>query len=272
MNILISVPELQSRLNDPVLKILHVHMAPVGSAPGASGPGPQEFIPGAVVFDIEAMSDETSPLPHTALPMEEFARRVRTLGIDSGNEIVVYDEKGIYSSPRARALFRAAGHERVRVLDGGLPEWKRMGNGTVRIPASVVRSGDFFPRPAEFRLLDRAEVARAIDQKNAVILDARSEERFKGVVDEPRAGLRRGHIPTACSMPFTKVLDGALLKSKSGLEMLFGDLVKPDLEVIVYCGSGVTACIVALGLEAAGYGKVSVYDGSWSEWGLQPPG
>ncbi|NDG85657.1 MAG: sulfurtransferase, partial [Proteobacteria bacterium] len=98
-------------------------------------------------------------------------------------------------------------------------------------------------------------------------LDARSEERFKGLVDEPRAGLRRGHIPTACSMPFSKVLNGTLLKSAEELKALFQGQGSPDQEVIVYCGSGVTACIVALGLEAAGYPKVSVYDGSWSEWG-----
>jgi len=278
--ILISGEELKARLGESRLKILHVQMSPVVSAIPSGSPSTEavpsfesspQFIPGAQVFDLESMSDESSPLPHMALPVEDFARKVRALGINSDDEIIVYDEQGVYSAPRARALFLNAGHERVRILNGGLPEWKRQGAPLFREPSSKPGEGDFIPRGSRFKFVDQASVLRSIESQGSLILDARSEARFKGLVEEPRAGLSRGHIPSACSMPFSEVLDGSSLKSSEELKRIFLGQLTANQEVIVYCGSGVTACIVALALEVAGYPEVSVYDGSWSEWGQSEP-
>jgi thiosulfate/3-mercaptopyruvate sulfurtransferase len=272
----ISAEELKSRLGEPKFRILYVQLSPVAAVP-SSGPfstgdgGAQaswpEVIPGSQVFDLEHMSDESSSLPHMALPKDDFARKMRALGIDSEDEIIVYDEQGVYSAPRARALFLNSGHERVRILEGGLPAWKQRGYPILQGPGPDWGTGNFSPRESRFKFVDQTTVLKSIGSPGTLILDARSEVRFKGLVEEPRVGLARGHIPSAISMPYTEVVEGALLKPFGELKRLFQQKGAYDHEVIVYCGSGVTACIVALALEVAGHPQVSVYDGSWSEWG-----
>ncbi|NDG85658.1 MAG: sulfurtransferase [Proteobacteria bacterium] len=177
--------------------------------------------------------------------------------------------------PRRRSALRfvrsflQAGHENVRILDGGLPEWIKHGNPVSTHPSALPQAGDFASSAPLFRFVDKQEVSHAIETGDALIIDARSEERFNGLVDEPRPGLARGHIPGACSIPFTKMLQGGNLKSPGELRSLVRGACNVKEKIIVYCGSGVTASIVALGLERAGYKNISVYDGSWSEWGAQ---
>jgi thiosulfate/3-mercaptopyruvate sulfurtransferase len=261
---LIEAPDLMKTMNAPNLKVLHVQMAPVGGQPS---PGVPEFIPGAILFDIEALSDESNPLPHTALSPTEFAARIRRLGIDSEDEIVVYDRQGVYSSARAWFLFMNAGHSKVRVLNGGLPAWIASGGPLAQVSASVSHPGTFTAHPSLRHFVNRAEVQNAIENNSALIFDARSTERFAGTVDEPRAGLRRGHIPTAYSTPFAAVLNGPCLKQPGELSHFFEAKCASNPPVIAYCGSGVTACIIALALEVSGRAPARVYDGSWSEWG-----
>lgn len=261
---LIEARDLMITMNAPNLKVLHVQMAPIGGQTSAEVP---EFIPGAILFDIEALSDESSPLPHTALTPSEFAARIRRLGIDSDDEIVVYDRHGVYSSARAWFLFLNAGHSKVRILNGGLPAWVGAGGPLAQAPASVSHSGNFTVRTPLRHFVNRAVVQRAIEDKSALIFDARSAERFTGKVDEPRAGLRRGHIPSAHSTPFASVLNGSLLKQPDELSHFFEAKCESNQPVIAYCGSGVTACIIALALEVSGRPPARVYDGSWSEWG-----
>ena len=263
-SILIKAEELHSRLGESRLKILHVHMAPIGSTKAESE---KLFIPGARLFDLEAMSDQAQDLPHMALDPEVFAQRIRALDIDAEDEIVVYDEKGIYSSPRARYLFLNAGHSKIRVLNGGLPAWIGSGYDTSPMATEPKKTGSFTASAPLRGFVERAEVLETIQKKSVVLIDARSKDRFEGLVDEPRAGLRRGHIPTAFSIPFSSVLDGNFMKSAESLSELFLDRVNPEQKIITYCGSGVTACIVALALEVAGLGPARIYDGSWSEWG-----
>ena len=263
---LIEVEELSHRLGEPGLKVLDVRMKAVS---GVAEAGERTaFIPGAQILDLEQFSDLANPLPHSALTADEFAKRVKALGINSGDEIVVYDETGIYSSPRARYLFLNAGHAKVRVLNGGLPAWVGAGKSISSIEARVAPGvlGDFAARPPLRTFVDRQEVANLIDKKSSVLVDARSSDRFEGRVAEPRAGLSRGHIPTACSLPFASVLDGNRMRSPEQLAKILPP-GGPEQEVIAYCGSGVTACIVELAYEVAGYRKIRVYDGSWSEWG-----
>jgi thiosulfate/3-mercaptopyruvate sulfurtransferase len=263
---LIEVEELSHRLGEPGLKVLDVRMKAVTG--GAQSGVQTAYIPGAQILDLEQFSDLANPLPHSALTADEFAKRVKTLGINTGDEVVVYDEMGIYSSPRARYLFLNAGHSKVRVLNGGLPAWVAAGKSVSSVEARVAPNvlGDFVARPPLRTFVDRQEVADVIHKKNSVLVDARSTDRFEGRVAEPRAGLNRGHIPTACSLPFSSVLDGNRMRSPEQLAKILPP-GGPEQEVIAYCGSGVTACIVELAYEVAGFKKVRVYDGSWSEWG-----
>ncbi|MFJ8920595.1 sulfurtransferase [Streptomyces sp. NPDC102415] len=241
-------------------------------------------IPGARRFDIDGvMSDATVPLPHTMPGARRFTEEMRALGVDGTDTVVVYDAAGVYSSARAWWMLRAMGFDRVAVLDGGLPAWTAAGlpvdEGNA--PGGAGRSGDFTARPREGMLVGSGAVAAALADPGSAVLDARSRERFAGTVAEPRPGLRRGHMPGALNLPFGEIQrDGRMLPAPE-LRAVFGALLgerereqvrKQEQEqeqerLVVSCGSGVTACVLALGAELAGYTEVSVYDGSWSDWG-----
>ncbi|MFB8025217.1 MULTISPECIES: sulfurtransferase [unclassified Streptomyces] len=227
-------------------------------------------IPGARRFDIDgALSDHAAPLPHTMVGAAEFEQRMRALGVDGTDTVVVYDTAGIYSSARAWWMLRAMGFDRVAVLDGGLPAWEAAGYPVEeREPGGAERTGDFTARPRPGALVGSDAVVRALADPGAAVLDARSRERFAGTAAEPRPGLRGGHMPGAVNLPFGTVQrDGRMLPAEQ-LRAVFEASAGGRDRLVVSCGSGVTACVLALGAELAGYREVSVYDGSWSEWGL----
>jgi thiosulfate/3-mercaptopyruvate sulfurtransferase len=267
--ILITVDELHQRLGSDHLKILHVQMDPVGASVASSESSPTNYIPGAIVFNIEQISDHQQDLPHMMPSEADFQKIIRSMGIDQNDEIVVYDEKGIYSSPRARYMFLSMGHTRVKVLDGGLPAWIQSGFSVVDHPRSNSGVGTFIAKNREHAWIDRKAVLQNIKTAQLPVLDARSEDRFHGRVDEPRPGLRRGHVPGSRSLAFTRVLNGVRMKSDQDLRDLFESYSIGD-SAVFYCGSGVTACISALGAEIAGIKHIQIYDGSWSEWGRDP--
>ena len=228
----------------------------------------QAHIPSAVFFDIDGISDKSTALPHMLATPETFAAAVGALGISAGDDIVVYDQAGLFSAARAWWNFRIMGATRVRVLDGGLPKWTAEGR--------PVEGGVTTPEPASFRPAFRPELLKAFDAvKHNIgtprfqLLDARSAARFRAEAPEPRAGLKGGHVPGAVSLPFGSVLntDGTMKNAKALAEVFDAAGVDRTTPLAASCGSGVTAPIVALALARLGRDDVAIYDGSWTEWG-----
>jgi len=225
-------------------------------------------IPGAVFFDIDEIADRATPLPHMLPTAAEFSRHVSALGLSSNDFIVVYDTRGVVSAARVWWTFRAFGHDRVAVLDGGLKKWKAEGRSLATgAPTPTARRFRAKLRPALVRGLE--QMRRNVDTRREQVLDARSRGRFYGTEAEPRPGLRAGHIPGSFNLPYDMLYrpDGTLLPPE-GLKEAFReaglDSRKP---IATTCGSGVTASVLALGLHLIGHRKVAVYDGSWTEWG-----
>ncbi|GAA3376793.1 sulfurtransferase [Streptomyces racemochromogenes] len=228
-------------------------------------------IPGARPFDLDgALSDHAAAVPHTMPSPADFAEALCGLGVHDTDTVVVYDGAGIYSSARAWWMLRAMGFDRVAVLDGGLPAWVAAGLD-VEAGAAAYEGprGSFTARPRSGLLVDAGTVADALSDPAAAVFDARSRERFAGTAPEPRPGLRGGHMPGAVNLPFGELQgpDG-LMRPAGELRAAFGALAGDRERLLFSCGSGVTACVLALGATLAGYGRTAVYDGSWSEWGL----
>ena len=222
-------------------------------------------------FDIDDIADHDTPLPHMLPTAERFGRKVGTLGIGGGDRVVVYGARNLIASARAWWMFRAFGHEQVAVLDGGFPHWK-----AERRP---VQSGPGAARPTAFRASLRSDLVAHLDGVRAnlrgrshQVVDARSVGRFVGTEAEPRPGLRPGHIPGSLNLPYDRLFaEGGALLPRDGLRAVFQRAgVDLDRPVITTCGSGVTACVLGLGLHVLGRRDTVVYDGSWTEWGGRP--
>ncbi len=267
----VSVQWLHSRLGESGLVIFDASLNPVGQSPRV-GSSQKRYLPHARIFDLEQVSDHESEFPHMMPKKEKFQSQMRDWGVNENDFIVIYDEVGVYSSPRARFMFRAMGHMNVAILEGGLPAWIEAGYECVDEPAGPAESmGDFVAREEEFLFLSLEQVDSLRGSSEVALIDARSRDRFHGRVKEPRPGLRSGHIPGSLNLPFTEVLQGGFLKSPAELRAILNPLLEGKSRVILSCGSGVTACILALAVEVVGFEEISVYDGSWSEWGVRKP-
>ncbi|MFF8693017.1 sulfurtransferase [Streptomyces sp. NPDC015144] len=232
--------------------------------------GGERRIPGARVFDIDgALSDPSVPLAHTMPGADRFTRELRALGVNDADTVVVYDGAGIYSSARAWWMLRAMGFDRVAVLDGGLPAWTAAGLPLESAPpAPPAAPGDFTARPRAGMFVTAEEVARTLTDPAAVVLDARSPQRYAGTVAEPRPGLRAGHMPGAVNLPFDTLQHEGRMRPADELRAALAARAGERERLVLSCGSGVTACVLALAAELAGYRGQAVYDGSWSEWGM----
>jgi thiosulfate/3-mercaptopyruvate sulfurtransferase len=223
-------------------------------------------IKGARLFDIKnTFSNNSNPLPNTLPSPEQFETEAKKLGINKNSTIVIYDKLGIYSSPRAWWLFKIMGHKNVFVLDGGFPAWSAEGYTIEEIPVNkTYETGDFEAKFVPELVKTKEQIVENIATKEAVLIDARAENRFKGIGDEPRAGLRSGHIPGSINIPYTKLIRNGKFLSKAELIKILPISEKP---LLFTCGSGVTACIDLIAYELICKNPKSVYDGSWTEWG-----
>lgn len=229
----------------------------------------QKIIPTALAFDWDKFSDLTNPLPHMMPDAAKFTLSAQELGINENSMLVVYDRTGIYSSARVWWMFQAMGFKNCYVLDGGLPDWLVMGYPYVNEYAKPKSKGNFEARYKEGAFSTQEAVFKAVMDKNKGIIDARSADRFMGKTAEPRAGLRLGHIPSSINIPFDDVLVNTKMRSLDELHKIFENVGDKNTPLIFSCGSGVTACIDALAATLIGFEEISVYDGSWSEWGQE---
>jgi thiosulfate/3-mercaptopyruvate sulfurtransferase len=261
-------------LQDPDLVLLDATLPPVGVVPVADTHARylERHLPGAVFFDIDDLSDHSTPLPHMLPTADEFARSMAALGISDSSTIVVYEQESVFSAPRARWMLRSFGAQQVYLLDGGLSAWIEAGLPT--------EAGAVHRAPAPFNASLNAEAVQYLAQLKQLlddrqarpqILDARSSGRFNGTAPEPRPGLSSGHMPGATSLPFTELVEAGRLKPEAELrELLASKRIDLQEPITTTCGSGVTAAVIALCLEILGAKQVALYDGSWAEYAQQP--
>ncbi|MDA9207548.1 3-mercaptopyruvate sulfurtransferase [Octadecabacter sp.] len=265
---LVSTSWLADHLKDPDLRILDATWFMPNEARDARAEYDAAHIPGARFFDIDDISDHRSELPHMVPPVEKFMSRLRAMGVGDGHQVVVYDSMGIFSAARVWWMFRLMGKMDIAVLDGGFAKWQAEEH-PVEDLAPVIRDRHMIVSRQNHMVKDVTQVAAASKLGDYVIVDARAPERFRGDVEEPREGLRSGHIPNSRNVFFRDLLkpDGTM-KTADAMRVIFEtagvDLAKP---AILSCGSGVTAAILALAMERLGKTDHAVYDGSWSEWG-----
>jgi thiosulfate/3-mercaptopyruvate sulfurtransferase len=266
---LVDTPWLAAHLSDPAVRILDATLV----VPPSPRKPREEFaaahIPGAQFFDIDAVSDKTSALPHMLPPPAEFAAAVGALGIGNEHTVVVYDGNLMMGAARAWWMFRVFGHTAVAVLDGGIGKWQREQRIVTRDVAAPERA-TFVARFDGGLVRSKAQVEANLAARREKVVDARSAGRFAGTEPEPRPGLRGGHIPESVNVPFTTLIDPATqtMLPRDALEAAFARAnVGAEDAVVASCGSGVTACVVALALHRLGRRRVAVYDGSWAEWG-----
>lgn len=265
---------LKSHLGAPDVRVLDC----TSFMPGSPQTGKQVYdahhIPGARYFDIDDIADTDSKLPHMLPSPEKFSSRVRKLGLGDGHRVICYDQNGFLASARVWWMFRTMGHPDVAVLDGGFNAWRAIGGAVEDLPPHFMADRHFTVRPRQDLVRNLDQVKQALEAGSAQIVDARAAPRFRGEVEEPRPGLRKGHMPGSLNVYFGDLLtsDGRF-RPEAEMRAVFDkagvDLHKP---IINSCGSGVTAAILALAQSLLGHDGAAVYDGSWSEWGLPDSG
>jgi len=225
-------------------------------------------IEGARYFDMERVFfDKENVLPNMIPNERVFEEECLKLGVNNDSLIVVYDNLGIYTSPRVWWLFKVMGHADIAVLDGGLSAWKKEHYPTESIAKNKTFSGNFTTKYHADLVVDANTLLKNIDAKNLLVVDARSQERFNGLVPEPRENMSSGHIPNSINLPFEKVLNQGKMKPENELKKIFKNLNIENQPLAFTCGSGITACIILLASELIFENKNVLYDGSWSEWG-----
>ena len=265
---LVSTSWLVDHLNDPNVKIID------GSwhLPTSGRDGYKEYldmhIPGAVYFDIERISNTSSALPHMMPSAEVFSSKVREMGVSNSHKIIIYDSQGIFSAPRVWWMFRAFGHKNVSVMTGGFKSWMNE-NKPIEDHLPKISEGDFSGKLNTDVIKSLSDIKNNIVSNKELVIDARATNRFNGSEPEFRSGVRSGHIPNSINLPYDKVInnDGTYISNKELVDVFNKLGANEEQSVITTCGSGITACILGLGLHLTGRNNWTVYDGSWTEWG-----
>ena len=267
---LMTAEQLSQRLNNEKLVVLDASYFMAAMQRDGRSEWQQQRIDNAQYFDFDKeICEPGTEYPHMMPTPALFTEAVQALGVDQDSDVVVYDSLGMFSAPRAWWMFRAMGHESVAILNGGIPAWQSAGFALNTDSPRPPKAGNFIANYHPEMISDAEVVLAALQDSTIAVLDARSSSRFDGSEPEPREGLRSGHMPGAKNLPFTSLLDNGLLRPAEELKPLFSDLVNSDQRLIFSCGSGVTACHLALAAHVCGYPDLSVYDGSWSEWGAR---
>jgi len=263
---LISTYELNDMLSDPELIILDTSFK--NNPSGKSSEFEGKRIKHSRYFDLKGQfSDPKGEFPNTMPDPEQFELACQALGINQRSKIVVYDNIGIYVSPRVWWMFKIMGHHQIAVLDGGLPEWVRNGYELENEINHLFTTGGFQANPSTEPVKDYDFMKENVVKEEFKVIDARSKARFDGTVEEARAGLKSGHIPKSINLPYTELLENGKFKSKEEIVPIFQKIVSPNEKLVFTCGSGVTACILLLASEMVQENETAVYDGSWTEWG-----
>lgn len=270
---LVTTQWLQDNLDNERLVLIDASMATVIGKDPIIYDHPM-WIPGSHQIDLEGvLCDTRSAQTHAFPTAKQVTEEAQRLGITSESLVVLYDNQGIYSAPRAWWIFSAMGLKHVFVLDGGLPQWLAEKRDVVSaITETAAKPGNFVAHLDHSRVRNSAYVLQHLDDSRVTVVDARSRPRFLAQVPEPRPGVRSGHIPNSHNLPFTEVLEGHCFKPASELKTIFRTLAPPlqssnEPQLVFSCGSGITACIILLAAELAGYHQLSLYDGSWADWG-----
>jgi thiosulfate/3-mercaptopyruvate sulfurtransferase len=265
---LVSTDWLAKHLHDPDLRIIDASYYLPEMGRDAKAEYEAGHIPGARFFDIDEISDARSALPHMVAPVEKFMSRMRAMGVGDGHQVVVYDGMGLFSAARVWWNFRLMGKTDVAVLDGGFPKWQAEGHAVEDMPP-VVRDRHMTVQRQAHLVKDVTQVASASKLGDWQIVDARGPGRFRGEEPEAREGLRAGRIPNSKNVHYATLFEAdGTMKEGDALRAAFeAGGVDIDKRIITTCGSGVTAAILMLGLERLGNKDVSLYDGSWAEWG-----
>lgn len=259
---LIRVDELFERLKDPHIRIVDASWYMPSDKLNCGEQYRVQHIPGAVFFDIDEISDQSSPLPHMLPSAAQFANAVGELGIGNDDQLIIYDSSGLFSAARVWWMFQVFGHSAVAILDGGLPAGYALQSGQ----ASVEKK-HFTATLDQTRVINKLQMLANSKTGERIVLDARSLARFDGAAPEPRPGLPSGHIPNSRSLPFNELVSQGRLRPVVELRaILESHGAGQDTSVITSCGSGVTAAIISLALHEAGYGLQGLYDGAWVEW------
>ncbi len=263
----ISPDALEARLGSQKLSIICNFMYMPGEKLDGRTEYNEDRIPGAVYFDLDEIADQSSPLPHMIASAEQFGKAMGELGVSDENEIVVYDGPGLFSAPRIWWNLKIMGAKNVRILEGGYDRWIGEDRIIDESPPKPAKKASFNAQFDESAVVDIEFMERAVKNNDCIILDARSLSRFQGEVEEPRPGLRLGHMPNAVSLPFSSLIENGTLLNNNELEKIINPLIEGGKPLITSCGSGVTAAVLSLALTCLGHENHRLYDGSWTEWG-----
>ena len=269
---IVSAEWLKAHINDSTLKIFDATFHIPATSRDAIAEFDEEHIPGAQRFDLGVIADPDATLPHTVPSADVFQLHVQALGVNQKDHVIVYDDSVFMSSARAWWLLRLFGHENVSYLDGGLTAWKQAGGGVQKGASKTLVTGDFIAAKAQDAAVTYMQDLRPRVETGTAgqIVDARATGRFSGELPEPRAGIRSGHIPGSLNVPVTSLFDPDTKLLKSGNELkdiMQAGGVNLSESITTTCGTGVTACALALALELVGHRQVAMFDGSWTEWG-----